>query len=127
MSENQTARQLLAQYKAEVRKKAERERAIAKSKTAEAEKKREAQRAKKAKKLAETLTKNLPDADKKYRATKLDKKKLRPFFQSIIDQSQLAGKLKSTKDPDRFMAGFTNSQPKNKLYNFREKDHSVLL
>lgn len=293
MSENQTAKQLLAQYREAVRKKAERERAIAKSKTAEAEKKREAQRAKKAKKLAESLTKNLPDAEdinpnqgysalrmlvakaaftsalengvlfvdkgehtlyvtkgeetvkvmasdlvdqaaalvewseigprltddkgKRYNqfslyygllhmgrenrlkeakkksseahfnelieamasvkldtskkgshsdeavneiiektaATakklgkefhrdragnlylfcsekergieKLDKKDIRPFFESIMAQSQLAGKFKSTADPDKFVAGFTAKQPKLKTPNFREKEHRIVL
>jgi hypothetical protein len=292
MSEK-TAKQLLAQYREAVRKKAERERAIAKSKTAEAEKKREAQRAKKAKKLAESLTKNLPDADdinpnqgysalrmivakaaftsalengvlfidkgehtlyvtkgeetvkvmasdlvdqaaalvewseigprltddkgkrynqfslyygllhmgrenrlkeakkksseahfnelieamasvkldttkkgshsdeavneiiektaatakklgKEFRRDqvgnlylfcsekergieKLDKKDILPFFKRIMNQSQLAGKFKSTADPDRFVAGFAAKQPKLKNPNFREKEYRIVL
>lgn len=66
-------------------------------------------------------------ADQKYSATKLDKKKLKPFFQSIMDNSQLAGKFKSSNDVDQFVTGFANSQPKVKRVSFREKEHRILL
>lgn len=66
-------------------------------------------------------------ADNKYAATKLDKKKLKPFFQSIMDNSSMAGKFRSSKDADQFVAGFTYQQPKLKVPNFRKKEHRIVL
>tara|TARA_E500000318_G_scaffold98631_2_gene100074 strand:+ start:965 stop:1807 length:843 start_codon:yes stop_codon:yes gene_type:complete len=49
-------------------------------------------------------------ADSRYGAVKLDPKKLKPHFQSIMDNSQLAGKFKSSNDVENVITGFTNKQ-----------------
>jgi len=46
-------------------------------------------------------------------ATKLDSKKIEPFFQAFIDNSG-AGKLKSSADAQLIFTGFKNRQPKCK-------------
>lgn len=49
-------------------------------------------------------------ADSRYGAVKLDPKKLKPHFQNIMDNSQLAGKFKSSNDVEKVITGFTNKQ-----------------
>ncbi|RIV38151.1 hypothetical protein D2V08_00095 [Flagellimonas lutimaris] len=49
-------------------------------------------------------------ADSRYGAVKLDTEKLKPHFQNIMDNSQLAGKFKSSNDVEKVITGFTNKQ-----------------
>lgn len=52
-------------------------------------------------------------SDQKFGKTKLDPKKVKASFQKIIDNSEVAGKLKSTKDAETLLEGFTKHQEKH--------------
>lgn len=52
-------------------------------------------------------------SDQKFGMTKLDPKKVKASFQRIIDNSEVAGKLKSTKDAETLLEGFTKHQEKH--------------
>lgn len=52
-------------------------------------------------------------SDQKFGMTKLDPKKVKASFQKIIENSEVAGKLKSSKDAETLIEGFVSHQKKH--------------